>query len=82
MKKLVGRLITLAMTAGLLVLPALASGAKTLCGHLTVGSNTHDAGRQGSTGNNVCKPVVKPKAPCSGSLTVTVTVTDTATVSP
>jgi hypothetical protein len=79
MKKLVGRLITLAMTAGLLVLPALASGAKTLCGHLTVGTTSHDIGRQGNTGNNVCKPVVKPKAPCTTSLTVSVTTTVTLT---
>ncbi len=76
MKKLVGRLITLAMTAGLLVLPALASGAKTLCGHLTVGTNSHNIGRQGNTGNNVCKPVIKPK-PCNTSQTVTVTISTT-----
>jgi hypothetical protein len=80
MKKFVGRLTTLAMTTGLLVLPALASGAKSLCGHLTVGTASHDIGRQGNTGNAVCKPVIKPKKICNTSQTVSVTATVTVSL--
>jgi hypothetical protein len=73
MKKLLARLTTLSMTAGLLVLPALASGVQRLSQSLTVSSKSNSVGRQ--NGNQACKPVYKPKKTCNTSLTVSVSTT-------
>lgn len=73
MKKLLARLTTLSMTAGLLVLPAMASGVQRLTQCLTVSSKSNACGRQ--SGNNACKPVYKPKKTCNTSLTVSISTT-------
>jgi hypothetical protein len=64
------------MTAGLLVLPALASGVQRLTQSLTVSTKSNTVGRQ-NTGTNACKPVYKPKKTC-GTTSLTVTITPSA----
>jgi hypothetical protein len=82
MKKLFARLTTLAMTAGLLVFPVLASGVQRISERLSLSTDSkHDFGRNLNQGNNnACRPVYRPKKPCNTSLTVTVTTTTTLSV--
>jgi hypothetical protein len=82
MKKLFARLTTLAMTAGLLVLPAVASGVQRISERLCLSTDSkHDLGRNPNQGNNnACRPVYRPKKTCNTSLTVTATTTLTPTL--
>ncbi len=75
MKKLLARLTTLSMTAGLLVLPALASGVQRLSQCITVSSKSNNVGRQSV--NNSCKHVYKPKKTC-GNTSLSASITPTA----